>query len=775
MKFILNILLLAATFIAVAQTKTVNNPKELKAAVAAAKPGDQILLATGEWKDANIVLSGTGTAQKPLLISAQNPGDVILSGNSSLKLSGEYLIVKNLYFKNGYAAKGNVIEFRTSSDKLANNCRLTGIVIENYSKPEKFVTDHWLVLFGKNNRVDHCTFVDKLNQGTTLIVELSDERSQQNYHSIDSNYFKGRQRLGSNGGETIRVGVSKYSLTPSRTNIKYNYFERCNGEVEIVSIKSGENQISFNTFFECEGSLVLRHGSKNIVEGNLFLGNNKPFTGGVRVINPGHQVFNNVFRDLAGTGFRSALAVMNGVPNSVINRYHQVKDADIHHNTFINSENIEFGAGRDAERTAAPENVKFRNNLIAKAFDSLYIDNNKNSGISFHANVVISSKLKTLPQGFKAAKSSDKSFKGIEIPKPVLGAGADPSKLPLVKAESTGANWYKWSAKSSVKKGKRIRVSIADAAKLGLFVANASAGDTIVLIESGNYPLHAELSVSKPIAILAAEYLKEKPVLVNASDRVLKSFICVENGGALTVKGIAFNGTYQGNADVQAGISTSTKPMIQHYNLTIDRCEFYNFNESSFSGFKATKSTYADTLTIINSVFRNISGTAIDLSSEKEDKGIYNAECTIIENCLFTGILGSALNLYRGGNDESTTGPFLNLNYCTFNEVDNREQGSVLRLLGVQQASITNCIFNQCGQGGRSIYFQESSKDDLRVDFCNFYKSGKIESFYNKVNGERIFNLEPEFKDPAALDFSLRKNSGLLNKSSDGTALGFKF
>ncbi|WP_256010098.1 chondroitinase-B domain-containing protein [Desertivirga xinjiangensis] len=772
MRPFLTILLLAGAFAAAAQTKIVNNSKELKAAVANAKPGDKIILASGEWKDANLVLSGTGTAQKPVRISAQSPGSVILSGNSSLKLSGEHLIIKDLYFKNGYAAKGDVIEFRTSNDKLANNCRLTGIVIENYSKPEKFTSDHWLVLFGKNNRVDHCTFVDKLNLGTTVIVELTDERSQQNYHSIDSNYFKGRQRLGSNGGETIRVGVSKYSLTPSRTNIKYNYFERCNGEVEVVSVKSGENQISFNTFFECEGSLVLRHGSNNVVEGNLFLGNNKPFTGGIRVINPGHKVFNNVLIDLKGDDFRSALAVMNGVPNSVINRYHQVKDADIHHNTFVNSKSIEFGAGKDTERTAAPENVQFRNNLIAGPSEPLYTDHNQ-SGISFTANAVVNAKQQTLPPGFKNVKATNKSFKGIEIPKPVSGAGADPSKLPLIKVQATGASWYKPTAKTVSRKGKRIKVPAAEAGRLEHLISNADAGDTIVLTETDIYPLQTELFISKPITIIAAEGLKEKPVLVNVSDKILRSFICIENGGALLVKGIALNGSYQNYADVQAGITTSTKPMILHYKLAVDNCEFYNFNESSFSAFKASKGTYADSLTIKNSVFRNISGTALDLSSEKDDKGIYNAEVTTIENCLFTGILGSALNLYRGGNDESTTGPLLNINHCTFNEVDNREQGSVLSLLGVQQASITNCIFNKSGQGGRSVYFQESGKDDLMVDFCNLYQSGKIESFYNRVTGNHIYNTEPKFKDPDRFDFSLQKDSQLLNKSSEGRALGF--
>jgi poly(beta-D-mannuronate) lyase len=136
----------------------------------------------------------------------------LLTGNSSLRLAGDYLVVSGLYFTDGYTATGSVIEFRKNEQLLANHCRVTNCVIENYSKPGRFDNDSWIVFWGKQNRMDHCTIGDKLNSGTTLIVELNDERSQQNYHSIDSNHFYRRSVLGSNGGELIRVGVSRYSL-----------------------------------------------------------------------------------------------------------------------------------------------------------------------------------------------------------------------------------------------------------------------------------------------------------------------------------------------------------------------------------------------------------------------------------------------------------------------------------------------------------------------------------------------------------------------------------
>ena len=75
-------------------------------------------------------------------------------------------------------------------------------------------------------------------------------KSQDNHNRIDHNYFGERKRLGSNGGETLRVGTSTYSLVPANTTIEDNYFERCNGEVEAMSIKATNCIIRRNAFFE---------------------------------------------------------------------------------------------------------------------------------------------------------------------------------------------------------------------------------------------------------------------------------------------------------------------------------------------------------------------------------------------------------------------------------------------------------------------------------------------------------------------------------------------
>jgi len=749
----------------------VNNPHELKIAVAKAKPGDVILLKNKVWADVQLVVSGKGTKEKPIWVKPEIGNKVLISGKSNLKIGGENLIIKGFHFKNGYSPKDHIINFKVDNNNLANNCRITQFTIEDFSQPERFKGDSWVVLWGKNNRVDHCTFTNKLNAGPVIIAELNDERSQQNYHSIDSNYFNGRQRFGSNGGETIRIGVSRYSLTASKTQIIHNYFERCNGEVEIVSIKSGENNVSFNTFFECEGSLVLRHGSNNIVQGNLFLGNNKPYTGGVRIVNPGHQVFDNVFKDLKGTAFRSPLAIMNGVPNSLINRYYQVTDVKIERNTFINCQPLLFGTGKDAERTLSPQRVMFAKNLIYQPINTPYLDENNDGGITVQDNVLIANT--ALQKGFLTKKASTIALNGIDIPY-LIEYGAPLKKMKFVQKKDVGATWYKEETKTINLQPKTVKIGANESTTINQAIAGLHDGDIVELIDTGFYSIEKEILIGKSITLKASENLKSKPILVSGSSKTLPAFITIENGATVKISGIAFKGAYSSFGDVRCGIRSTEMPMNKHYKAFINDCEFYDFNESSFAGFKGSKSTLADSLVITNSLFRNISGTGINLGEEKDDKGIYSAEYTVVKNCVFTNILGSAINVYRGGNDESTLGPFVTIENCTINEVDNREQGTAVRLLGVQYARVLNTNFVNSGQGGRSIDFREFRWDDIVVDYCNFYQSGKVESFYNKLLGQNIFHIKPEFNNIATFDFELRSGSLLLIKGLNEKNIGAK-
>ena len=222
------------------------------------KPGDTIVLADGVWRDFEIVLEGHGTEEAPITLTAQNKGKVVISGRSNLRIAGEHLVVSGLVFKDGYTPTNTVVSFRRSKEKLANHSRITEIVVDHFNNPERHETDFWVMMYGKHNRFDHNYLAGKSNKGVTMAVRLDSEASQENHHRIDHNYFGHRPILGSNGGETLRIGTSAYSLSNSFTVIESNYFDRCNGEVEIVSSKSGRNTFRGNLFFESQGTLTLR-------------------------------------------------------------------------------------------------------------------------------------------------------------------------------------------------------------------------------------------------------------------------------------------------------------------------------------------------------------------------------------------------------------------------------------------------------------------------------------------------------------------------------------
>ena len=326
---------LCLSFNLTAKEYFVENQKVYQNIAQRLKAGDTVTLKNGVWENFEILLSGQGTESAPITLTAETKGGVIISGQSNLRLAGQYLVVSGLVFKNGYTPTSAVIEFRRNKNELAFNSRVTEIVIDNFNNPDKQESDYWVALYGQHNRLDHSHIVGKRNKGVTVAVRLNNEKSQQNFHRIDHNYFGYRPTFGSNGGETLRIGTSHYSLTDSHTLVENNYFEHTNGEVEIISIKSGKNIIRNNTFFEARGTLTMRHGNGNLIEENVFIGNNVPHTGGIRVINHDQIVRNNYLEGLTGYRFGSGFTVMNGVPDSPINRYHQVDNATIENNTFV--------------------------------------------------------------------------------------------------------------------------------------------------------------------------------------------------------------------------------------------------------------------------------------------------------------------------------------------------------------------------------------------------------------------------------------------------------
>lgn len=674
---------------ALAERILVHNQAEYSAAASEIEAGDTIILANGQWRDFDMVITGQGTAAAPISVTSQDAGRVILTGQSSLRIGGDFVTVSGLVFRDGYSPRGDVISFRVSADDLASNSRVTQVVIDGFSKPDRYESDYWVSLYGSNNRFDHNHLSGKTNKGVTFAVRLDSEASRENGHRIEYNYFGPRPVLGSNGGETLRIGTSHYSMFNSNTLVAYNIFDRTGGEVEIISSKSGGNVFRGNVFLEARGTLTLRHGDNNVVEGNVFLGGGADYTGGIRVINRGQTVRGNYMEGLRGEAFSSALAIMNGVPNSPVNRYVEVADASIENNTIIDSRRVAFNVGADEERSAAPSGSTFAQNLLSglegESFLEVYGDV---SGIAFDGNRVTQGGVaEELVEIAHEPLAMERAANGLLYPAdPELTALGAPRDLRVVSLDEVGVEWYPKPGERVAfgASGREIEIAPGQGS-LAQAVASARDGDVLLLgpgeyVEDRSIPLAATVTI-RGAGAEATTILFARPSLFE-----------LREGGELMLKDLAIDGALAPDSVGNSVIRTSIFPIQSNMRIAMDSVAVRNLAvNKSFNVLTLGKNTLADSVSIRRSSFSDITGAIVSAAAETEDYGQYNVEYLDITENAFARIGGPIADIYRGGRDESTFGPNITIARNALDDVGlaatNGTGGSV-HLHGVQIAVI---------------------------------------------------------------------------------------
>jgi len=303
-----------------AQVSTeVKSTAELLIAISTAKPGDEILL-EGDFNGETIRFSAKGTIEKPIVIKSKNSGKANFT--VPVKMYGEYLSVEGISF----SGQGNL-------EISGKNCRISRCTWSD-AKSGKWIR----VLAGSSAiEIDHNLFENKTNNSeldrNCQLIQVV-VRNENEQHHIHHNLFReiSKGKTG-NGFETLQLITENNPFDPpgghSNSIIEDNLFIRCNGESEIISVKSNGNIIRRNTFRACAGSLVLRHGDDNVVNGNFFFGDGEKNSGGVRIQGTDQIVANNYFDGLG----QLSLGMMDGTPD---NLYIRVERAQILFNSFIN-------------------------------------------------------------------------------------------------------------------------------------------------------------------------------------------------------------------------------------------------------------------------------------------------------------------------------------------------------------------------------------------------------------------------------------------------------
>ncbi|AUH45140.1 hypothetical protein CXR04_25600 [Streptomyces sp. CMB-StM0423] len=316
------------------RTVEVADSDQLQDAFADARAGDRVVLADGEYTIGK--MSGkNGTADQPITVVAENRGRAVVTDGQLEVANSSYVTFEGLKW--------------TNSDTLkitgSNNVRLT----RNHFRLTEESSLKWVIIQGANshhNRIDHNLFEEKHQLGNFITIDGS--ATQQSQHDlIDNNHFRNMGPRAENEMEAIRVGWSEISRSSGFTVVESNLFENCDGDPEIVSVKSNDNIVRHNTFRTSQGVLSQRHGNRGAFYGNFFLGEGKAGTGGIRIYGQDHQVYNNYFEGLTGTGFDAALQIDGGDADTsgALNAHWRVYRATVVNNTFVNNvSNIEVGA-----------------------------------------------------------------------------------------------------------------------------------------------------------------------------------------------------------------------------------------------------------------------------------------------------------------------------------------------------------------------------------------------------------------------------------------------
>ncbi|WP_239625800.1 S-layer homology domain-containing protein [Paenibacillus sp. H1-7] len=254
---------------------------------------------------------------------------------------------------------------------------------------------HFIRVEGESshNRIAYNDIGPKKGFGATITYNGKEGGTVSQYDTIEYNYFHDIGPRVTNGLEVIRLGLSGLSLASGYVTIQHNLFEGLNAEDEIISVKSSDNIVRYNTIRNSYGGIVARHGHRNSFYGNFIIGDGKtPGLSGFRIYGSDHKIYNNYMEGLTtnvirldgGThdagpdggvnptvrwmeGASEQTAVLNTLPpdkqTEVLRGHWRQYNVEIFNNTIVNVGNntssFSFGG-----RVYQPVGTKVYNNVV---------------------------------------------------------------------------------------------------------------------------------------------------------------------------------------------------------------------------------------------------------------------------------------------------------------------------------------------------------------------------------------------------------------------------
>jgi hypothetical protein len=305
----------------------------LGAAVAGATAGDCLVAADGVYP--GLTIGARGTAEAPIVIRAAKRGGAVFTGRVTLA-GAAHVVLEGFNYE---GASGLTITSANNNRISRSRFRLAG-------------GGTWVTVNGTSdsNRIDHNEFGPLAAKGHFINPTQLSERTR-----IDHNHFHDLAPCGGNGCESISLGCCGAAADAHETFnvVEHNLLVNCDGEGEMIGMKSSSNTIRFNTIRTSRGQISFRAGRNNTAHSNYILGGGKPGTQGLRLLDEDHLIYNN-YVDVSGFPLRMQHGDAPTFP--------PIKRARVLHNTFVvNGGAVELGG---TGHSVPPVESTFANNLI---------------------------------------------------------------------------------------------------------------------------------------------------------------------------------------------------------------------------------------------------------------------------------------------------------------------------------------------------------------------------------------------------------------------------
>ena len=566
-----------------------------------ALPGDIIVLANNTYLNSTLNITTSN-----ITVKAATPGGVILNGTNSITITGNNVTFSGFQFLSG-SISGQVISVK-GNYALLNQLNFNGYSAEKY-----------INISGQYVEVSYCNFENKPTtapQGN--LVHIAPNGTVPNYAKIRYCSFKNMPGAGGdNGNECIRIANGAQSTFLCRTIVEYCYFENTgDGDSEVISVKSRENVLRFNTFRNNQDAMMsFRNGNDNVAYGNFFIG-----SGGIKVKEANNiYCYNNYFENSGVGGRMEAVRYDYISPN--------LRNINFIHNTFVECGLIDLGTGAT--------NNTWANNIFKKSTGNIF--SGSPTGITFSGNIYQGNLGITIPSGMTNSDPlltiNSNNYFGLSSSSPAINTASAtyPAILDIAILDDDPSLLFDISGQP--------RPVLKSEKDIGSdeFTTGSTTNHPLVLSEVGPSYLGGPGNIVLPVTLNRfSGTVVQKDALISWA-----------TASELNMAGYEVERSFNGKDFTKVGnrVDAMNSTLTQHYQL-IDKQIFDKFTGNVYYRLKMInmdgRSTYSGMIVLSlkeNSNVRMYPNPAqknifleVELSGEKTQFYIYNAEGRLIRS-----------------------------------------------------------------------------------------------------------------------------------------------